>query len=82
MAIKNFFFFSRAYAQSEHSIQFILADRGVSHTIKVIYSSVISNRITIISSLSCKHLIYFISKQNSPITIVTSTKTGTIKMTL
>ena len=59
MAINNFFF-ARAYTQSEHSIQFILADRGVSHMIKVIYSSVISKGITIISSLSYKHLIYFI----------------------
>ena len=62
---KRFIIVARAYTQSEHSIQFILADRGVSHMIKVIYSSVISmalvsNRITIISSLSCKHLIYFI----------------------
>ena len=62
---KRFIIVARAYTQSEHSIQFILADRGVSHMIKVIYSSVISMalvsiRLTIISSLSCKHLIYFI----------------------
>ena len=59
MAIKNFFLQERTPNQNTR-IQFILADCGVSHMLKVIYSSVISNRITIISSLSCKHLIYFI----------------------
>ena len=59
MAIKNIFLQERTPNQNT-CIQFILADCGVSHILKVIYSSVISNRITIISSLSCKHLIYFI----------------------